>query len=92
MVLPPSALYINQEVKSTMQSRKYPHSPIEAGMARCANPTYVSYTGDGSGRDSYIILNNGGLTNSPKRNMMWTTKLQSLKSTRRSPHKGAVGF
>ena len=27
--------------------------------------------GDGSGRDSYVILNNGGLANADKKHMMW---------------------
>lgn len=54
------------------QSKNYPHSYIEATMARSFNPKYASYTGDGSGRDSYVILNNGGLSNCPKRNMMNT--------------------
>ena len=68
--------YINKEEKSTI-SRKYPCTPVEAGMARSQNPTYVSYTGDGTGRDSYIILNNGGLTREPKEHMMWSSKIMS---------------
>jgi hypothetical protein len=43
--------------------RDYPASYIEASMARTFYPKYVSYTGDGTGRDAYVILNNGGLTN-----------------------------
>lgn len=50
---------------------KYPHSSVEAGMTRTFYPKYASYMGDGSGRDSYVILNNGGLANSDKRAMMW---------------------
>jgi len=38
---------------------------------RTHNPTYASYSGDGTGRDSYIILDNGGLTKEPKKYMMW---------------------
>lgn len=52
------------------QSR-YPHSSLEAGMTRTFCPKYANYSGDGSGRDSYVILNNGGLANSEKRAMMW---------------------
>ncbi len=66
MVLPAGSLNINQTVTSTAASRAYPHSPVEAGMMRTHNPTYASYSGDGSGRDSYIILNNGGLTKESK--------------------------
>ena len=33
-----------------------------ASMQRTFKPTYVSYYGDGSGRDIQITLNNGGLT------------------------------
>ena len=50
--------------------RQYPHSPLEASMTRTYNPGYASYMGDGSGRDSYIILNNGGLTHQDKPYMM----------------------
>ena len=62
-------------------------------MARSSNPTYVSYTGDGSGRDSYIILNNGGLTHESKEHMMWSSQIRRTPGvTQKSPHKGAVGF
>ena len=44
----------------------YPHSSLEAGMMRTHNPKYAGYSGDGTGRDSYIILNNGGLTKEAK--------------------------
>ena len=71
MVLPAGSLNINQTVTSTAVSRAYPHSSVEAGMMRTHNPTYANYSGDGSGRDSYIILNNGGLAREPKRNMMF---------------------
>ena len=30
-------------------------------IARTSNPTYVTYTGDGQGRDGYIVFANGGL-------------------------------
>ena len=45
----------------------------EAGIMRTYNPTYASYTGDGSGRDGYIILNNGGLTKESKKGIMWNS-------------------
>jgi len=50
-------------------NRMYPHSYVESTMCRTYNPGYASYTGDGSGRDAYIILNNGGLTRLDKGNM-----------------------
>jgi len=40
-------------------------------MTRTFNPKYASYMGDGSGRDSYVVVNNGGLTGDEKRYMMW---------------------
>lgn len=50
-------------------SFNYPASPMESSMARTYNPGYASYTGDGSGRDSYVITNNGGLARENKRAM-----------------------
>ena len=50
---------------------RYPHSTTEAGMTRTFYPKYASYMGDGSGRDSYVVVNNGGLTGDDKRHMMW---------------------
>ena len=41
---------------------------------RTYNPGYANYSGDGTGRDSYIILNNGGLTKEPKMGIMWNFK------------------
>ena len=51
--------------------RRYPHSSVEATMSRTFAPKYASYTGDGSGRDSYITVSNGGLANNEKKFMMW---------------------
>lgn len=33
---------------------------ISASLGRTYNPKYTHYTGDGYGRDSYIVTNNGG--------------------------------
>lgn len=52
-------------------SARYPHSAVEATMSRTCYPKYASYTGDGSGRDSYVTVNNGGLANNEKKYMMW---------------------
>lgn len=41
-------------------------NPLFASMQRTYNPTYVSYYGDGTGRDQQIIINNGGLTHQDK--------------------------
>ena len=30
-------------------------------MARTFNPKYTTYTGDGTGRDGYVVFGNGGL-------------------------------
>jgi hypothetical protein len=34
---------------------------FELGLHRSSRPIWYDYTGDGRGRDSYIIFNNGGL-------------------------------
>lgn len=52
-------------------SARYPHSALESTMTRTFYPKYASYMGDGSGRDSYVVVNNGGLANNDKRFMMW---------------------
>ena len=52
-------------------SRAYPHSALESTMHRTFYPKHASYMGDGTGRDSYVILNNGGLNSTDKRAMMW---------------------
>ena len=60
---------------------------------RTHNPTYANYSGDGTGRDSYIILNNGGLTREPKSHMMWSTRgMKSPRDLRAMPGKPAVAF
>jgi hypothetical protein len=62
-----------------MFRNKYPQSYLEATMARTFHPKYASYTGDGSGRDTYVVLNNGGLTNSDKPNMMFRKQAYQQK-------------
>lgn len=32
-----------------------------SGLNRTYNPKWVTYWGDGNGRDQYIVFNNGGL-------------------------------
>jgi len=34
---------------------------FELGLHRSSRPIWYNYTGDGAGRDGYIIFNNGGL-------------------------------
>jgi hypothetical protein len=53
-----------------LATSNYPCNPRETTMARCNYPKYASYMGDGSGRDTYVVLNNGGLTNCDKNYMM----------------------
>ena len=65
---------------------------VQAGMIRTHNPTYASYSGDGSGRDSYIILNNGGLTQESKKHMMWSSKIRPVRDMRSYPDKPAQAF
>ena len=78
--LPPGGIVHNPSSHAAAFMAKYPHSPIEANIMRTFNPSYASYSGDGSGRDSYIILNNGGLTRESKNGMM-------NRKPRRSPHR-----
>ena len=52
-------------------SARYPHSALESSMHRTFAPKHANYFGDGSGRDSYVTMNNGGLANNDKRGMMW---------------------
>ena len=33
---------------------------ISVNLNRTCNPKYTHYTGDGNGRDSYIVTDNGG--------------------------------
>ena len=67
---------------------RYPHSALESTLSRTFYPKYASYMGDGSGRDSYVILNNGGLANSDKRAMMWRPN-KLPKSVNPRPYKQA---
>ena len=41
--------------------RKARYTALESTMMRTMHPKYVNYFGDGTGRDTYIVLNNGGL-------------------------------
>ena len=70
-------------------SSKYPHDSLEASMTRTFCPRYANYMGDGSGRDSYVIVNNGGLTNSDKRAMCWRNT-RMPQNHQASPRKEAV--
>lgn len=69
-----------------------------ASMQRTFEPRYVSYYGDGSGRDQQITLNNGGLTGVEKTGMGHTgkqfSKYNSNVTQRKSPspHKDAPTF
>lgn len=71
--------------------RAYPHSYLEASMARTFYPKYVNYTGDGTGRDAYVILNNGGLANADKKGMMFR-KFGSPNSVTPHPLKESKAF
>ena len=48
--------------KRRSNSIAYPNTQVEASWCRTNTKTYASYFGDGSGRDSYVIKDNGGLT------------------------------
>ena len=76
----------------TTQHAQYPHSSLEAGMARTHIPKYASYFGDGSGRDKYVIMNNGGLTHEDKKCFIRDAFRSTLKDHGRKPLKDAVSF
>ena len=69
--MPPANAVLNESLQSSPVSARYPHSYTEAGIMRTYNPGYANYQGDGSGRDGYILLNNGGLTKQSKMGIMW---------------------
>mgnify|MGYP000197487829 CR=1 FL=1 len=84
-----AAEHKNTESKSSLV---YPSGPSEAILARTYNPTCQNYSGDGSGRDSYIIMNNGGLTRENKKHMMHRQFKRSPVNIRPMPEKPAVAF
>lgn len=45
------------------------YSTLENDLLRTHGPKYASYFGDGSGRDTYVVTDNGGLLNKEKRGM-----------------------
>jgi hypothetical protein len=53
---------------STEKSIRY--SALESQLMRTFSPKYVSNFGDGSGRDTYAVVNNGGLAGIDKQHMM----------------------
>lgn len=69
-----------------------------ASMQRTFAPKYVSYYGDGTGRDQQITLNNGGLTHHDKVSLghhgVQFSRYNSNVSARKSPspHKDAPTF
>ena len=57
---------------------------------RTHEPKYASYFGDGSGRDSYVIVNNGGLTSELKPNLMRRPFVSTNRDLNKSPRKEAM--
>ena len=57
---------------------------------RTISPKYASYFGDGSGRDTYVVLNNGGLTHADKAHMMKRPFRNTTQNRDRTPLKNAV--
>ena len=66
------------------------YSTLEAQMLRTCSPKYASYFGDGSGRDTYVAVNNGGLTNILKPNLMKRPFKSTLQDRSAAPVKDAV--
>lgn len=72
------------------RARFYPSSSAERQFCRSYAPKYASYFGDGLGRDSYIILNNGGLTSKAKPFMMSRPFRRTIPGTMNSQSKDAA--
>jgi hypothetical protein len=54
---------------------------------RTFSPKYANYFGDGSGRDSYVVTNNGGLANIDKVGMLSRPYRNTLRNRNHSPQK-----
>ena len=52
------------------ESGNQPLTKLTASLGRTEHAKYASWYGDGTGRDTYVITSNGGLTNVEKRYMM----------------------
>lgn len=57
-----------RERRAADQRTRY--SAIENGLLRTQAPKHANYFGDGSGRDSYVVTNCGGLMDSDKHGML----------------------
>ena len=76
---------------STEKSIRY--SALESQLMRTFSPKYANYFGDGSGRDTYAVVNNGGLTSVEKPNMMNRPFRNTFQNRiHASPLKEAVSF
>ena len=59
---------------------RYPHSALESTMSRTFHPKHVLYFGDGSGRDTYCVVSNGGLSDNKKRYLCNCHEKMNIKS------------
>lgn len=76
---------------STDKSARY--TALETQLMRTFSPKYVNYFGDGSGRDTYAVVSNGGLTNVDKKYMMSRPFRNTFQNRiHASPLKDAVSF
>lgn len=46
------------------------YTALDTKLMRTEDAKYVNYFGDGSGRDTYVVLNNGGQTTCDKKFML----------------------
>ena len=58
------------ECLSNSRTQHYPVQNTEQVFARTNHTKYANYFGDGSGRDTYVVLNNGGLASNEKSHML----------------------
>jgi hypothetical protein len=66
------------------------YSALETQLMRTFSPKYANYFGDGSGRDTYVVLNNGGLANCDKKHMLRRPFRNTLQNRNAGPLKDAV--
>ena len=57
---------------------------------RTFDPKYHSYYGDGTGRDTYVVTNNGGLTHENKPYMMRRPHKPVMTKRNHTPSRDAV--
>ena len=69
----------------TQQERSQRYSAIENNLLRTFSPKHANYFGDGSGRDTYVVTDNGGLMDREKNGMTRRPFKNTLQNRDQSP-------